>query len=32
MDSQTVVSDVKIFDESSQKPTASYTPPTPASL
>ena len=32
MDSQTVVNDVNIFDESSQKPMASYTPPTPASL
>ena len=32
MDSQTVVSDVKIFDESTQKPAASYTPATPLSL
>ena len=32
MDSQTVVNDVNIFDESSQKAMASYTPPTPSSL
>ena len=32
MDSQPLVTDVKIVDESIQKPKASYTPPTPTSL
>ncbi|MEW5979826.1 MAG: ATP-binding protein [Acidobacteriota bacterium] len=32
MDNNSIMTDVKIVDESTQKPTASYTPPTPASL
>ena len=32
MDSQQIVTDVKIVDESIQKPTVSYEPPTPTSL
>lgn len=32
MDSQQIVTEVKIVDESSQRPMASYAPPTPASL